>query len=140
MANKYAAKGVTFGYGSPLVTVASVKSISGPKLSAEQIDVTTHDSSGSYREFVQSFKDSGEVTLNLVYDPSDTTQGNSTGLLSLFNSGAVTAMAISYPMTSPVKKLTFTGIVIGYEWGNAEISSALEATVTVKVSGAVTLA
>jgi hypothetical protein len=140
MANKYAAKGVTFGYGSPLTTVANVKSISGPKLSAEQIDVTTHDSSGSYREFVQSFKDSGEVSLNLVYDPSDTTQGNSTGLLSLFNSGAVTAFAISYPMTSPVKKLTFSGIVTGYDWGNAEISSALEATVMIKVSGAVTLA
>lgn len=140
MANKYAAKGVTFGYGSPLVTVASVKSVAGPKLSAEQIDVTTHDSAGSYREYVQSFKDSGEVTLNLVYDPADTTQGNTTGLLSLFNSGAKTAMQIGFTQTSPVKNLSFEGIVTGYEWSTADIGSALEATVTIKVTGAVTLA
>jgi hypothetical protein len=43
-------------------------------------------------------------------------------------------------MFSPVKKLTFSGIVIGYEWASADIGSALDVNVTIKVSGAVTLA
>jgi predicted secreted protein len=138
LANKYAAYGAQIGFGSPIVTVASVKSISGPKLSAEQLDVTTHDSASSYREFVASFKDSGDVQITVVFDPAEASHGSSTGLLSLFESGAKTAFKITFHST-PASNLSFSGIVTGFEWSNQEVNSILEASITIKVSGPVTL-
>jgi len=45
-------------------TIAEINSISGPNLSRGTIDVTSLDSTGGYREFIASFRDGGEVTLN----------------------------------------------------------------------------
>ena len=42
---------------------AEVNSISGPSFSRERIDVTTLNTEGGYREFISSFRDGGEVTL-----------------------------------------------------------------------------
>lgn len=69
---KYAA------YGSLLkrsgTTVAQLSSISGPSLSAETIDVTTHDSSNAAREFVAGLIDGGTVDIEGVYDPDNASQ------------------------------------------------------------------
>ena len=48
-----------------LATVAEINSITGPNMTRETIDVTSLDSTGGYREFIASFRDAGEVTLNM---------------------------------------------------------------------------
>lgn len=50
--------------------IAEINSISGPSLSRDTIDVTSLDSTGGYREFIASFRDGGEITLNMNFTPS----------------------------------------------------------------------
>lgn len=47
--------------------VAEVKSISGPTMTREMIDVTNLDSVGGYREFIPSFRDGGTITLSMNF-------------------------------------------------------------------------
>ena len=49
------------------VTVAEVKTISGPSMTREMIDVTNLDSTGGYREFIPSFRDGGTVALSMNF-------------------------------------------------------------------------
>src|SRR4051812_25837907 len=70
--------------GSPsesFTTIAEVKSIDGPKLDTEDIDVTTHDTSDGFHEFIAGLKNAGELafTINLV--PTHATHSLATGLL-----------------------------------------------------------
>ena len=53
--------------------IAQVQSIGGPGLSADTVDVTSHDSTGAWEEVVVSILRSGEITLDIVYDPANAT-------------------------------------------------------------------
>lgn len=124
--------------GTAGTAVVNVTSIEGPGLSSEYIDTTAHDSSGSYREFVPSFLDAGEVTLRINYDPAAATHKNATGgLLKLFNDKASTSFAIGFP-TTPVAYVVFTGYVSAFA-PSAPFDGKLEADVTIRISGAPTL-
>lgn len=61
--------------GSPetFTTLAEVKSISGPNMSTDVIDVTTHSSAaiGAGREKLASLIDWGEITFDLNFIPSN---------------------------------------------------------------------
>ena len=48
-------------------TISEVTSISAPNLTADTIDVTTHGSTGRYREFIQGLRDGGEITIEGFY-------------------------------------------------------------------------
>jgi predicted secreted protein len=70
MSNAFSGVGTTLkqlNSSSVLSTIAEVKSISGPDLSKEVIDVTSLDSTGGYREFIASFRDGGNVSLNVNF-------------------------------------------------------------------------
>lgn len=70
----------TFGYKSILAVttttgaaeIGQIRSISGPGVSANDVDTTTLDSSTNYRTFVCGLLDPGEVTFSCVYDPTAT--------------------------------------------------------------------
>ena len=53
--------------GSAWVNLAEVKSINGPTMSREMIDVTSLDSTGGYREFIASYRDGGTVDLTMIF-------------------------------------------------------------------------
>jgi predicted secreted protein len=53
--------------------MANVTSIGGPERSRDTIDVTAHDSPGGWMEFVGSLKDGGELSIDINYDPAETT-------------------------------------------------------------------
>jgi predicted secreted protein len=59
--------------GTTFETIANVTSISGPERKRETIDVTAHDSPGGWMEFLGGLKDGGEVSLDVNYDPAETT-------------------------------------------------------------------
>src|SRR5687768_227094 len=59
--------------GTTYEVIANVTNISGPSRSRETIDVTAHDSPDQYMEFIGGLKDGGEVSLDINYDPSETT-------------------------------------------------------------------
>lgn len=54
-------------------SIANVTSIGGPSRTRETIDVTAHDSTDGWMEFIGGLKDGGEISLDLNYDPAETT-------------------------------------------------------------------
>jgi predicted secreted protein len=60
-------------------TLTNVTNISGLGADVESIDVTSHDSSGAYREMVASFLTPGEITLDVNLDPTSATHKASSG-------------------------------------------------------------
>ncbi len=61
----------TDGAGT-FAAIAAVSDISGPEREREALEVSAHDSPDQYREFVKGFKDGGEVSITINYDPGDT--------------------------------------------------------------------
>ena len=49
--------------------IANVTNISGPDRQRETIDVTDHDSTDGWMEFLGSLKNGGEVSIDVNYDP-----------------------------------------------------------------------
>lgn len=70
---KQAAYGTHLIYTDPESPVTraihAVADISGPEVSIDTIDVTTHDSPDKFNEFVPGMADGGEVTFDLMFDP-----------------------------------------------------------------------
>lgn len=125
--------------GSSYTSIGQVQDISGPGLARDSIDVTTHDSPNAWRQFIKGLKDGGELTFDIVYDPALATHAASAGLLSDFTSQTVIPnWRITFPNTGATV-WTFPGFLTGFEEG-APVDDYLSASVTVKVSGAPTLA
>jgi predicted secreted protein len=104
------AHGTTLRLGSDLI--AELSSVTGPSMSVDPIDVTSHDSVGKFREFVAGLKDGGEITAegNLI----SAVQGNK--LTANIASGATVAIIITFG-AGVVDPATFTcqGFVTAFE-------------------------
>lgn len=137
---KYAAFGTTLKRGGTGGTaVAQIESISGPGLELDTEDVTTHDSTGGWEEVVGTILRSGEVSLDIVYDPNAATHKNAAGgLLADLVSRTSQTWAITFP-SSPAVSWTFTAFVTGFE-PDAPHDGKLAASVTLKLTGQPTLA
>lgn len=122
--------------GGSYGTIAYVRDIGGPNISLDTIEVTTHSSTGGWREFIAGLLDGGEVSLDLFIDLSQATQGNSTGLLSELTGRTVEGFRITWPDASTA---TFNALVTNWEPG-AVVDGALSGSVTLKITGAVTFA
>lgn len=119
-------------------TIAQVKSISGPGLSLDTEDVTSHDSTGGWEEVVGTILRSGEVSFEIVYDPNAATHKYAVGGLL---SDLVLKTAVSYTLVFPsvaTVTWTFNAFVVGFEPG-APADGALTASVTLKITGQPTL-
>ena len=136
---KSAAKGVIIAISDgvlPTFTpIGQVFSMGGPGLSADTVEVSAHDSAKFYREFVNSFRDGGELTLGLRWDPALATHSElGDGLLNLFERDVENAFEITWP--NPTADVwQFTAFVTGYE-PSADYDAALEASITLKLTGA----
>jgi hypothetical protein len=53
--------------------IGQIRNISGPGVSANDVDTTCLDSSSNYRTFSCGLLDPGEVTFGVAYDPTMTT-------------------------------------------------------------------
>lgn len=120
-------------------TVAGVTNIGGPGLTLETIDVTNHSSTSAWREFVGGLKDGGEISVDIVFDPVAATHKNASGgLLYLLTTRASASFTITFPDTGATV-WTFTAFVTSFEVG-APVADGLTASVTLKITGAPTLA
>lgn len=128
MAKKYAAFGTQLVLdGTP---ISSVRSIGGPGLSADTIDVTTHDSVDAWEEVVVSLLRSGEVSLELIYDPAD---ADHIALLSTMVGRGYEPFALWFPDDSQTA-WEFDAFVTGFEPSGA-VDAELMANVTLKITG-----
>ena len=142
--SKYTGRGAKFSIesGTPgtFVEVAQVQSIGSIDIQADETEVTTLDNTSGFREFLQTFKDAGEMPLTLVWDPELPSHGPAVGgLWDLFIQGATKKMQIEWA-TNPPYTATFDGFVKGYPTPQATPDDALMAEVSIRVAGTVTLA
>jgi predicted secreted protein len=119
-------------------TVAELRNISGPSISADAIDVTTHNTPTPWRRFIAGLLDGGEISFELNFIPTDPTHSYSAGILKDITNRTRRNVQIVFP---DVAVTTWTLPVI---WTAFEMSSdpaeVLMASVTAKVSGPPTLA
>ena len=134
---KYSAFGTLLKRGG--VTIAQVTNIAGPGISLDTQDVTSHDSTSGWEEVVGTILRSGEVKLDLVYDPNAAThKWAAGGLLSDLVLRTATAYTLVFPSTAAVT-WAFNAFVTGFE-PSAAVDGALTASATLKITGAPTLA
>jgi predicted secreted protein len=123
------------GTTSP-VSIGGLTSINGIEITADTIDVTTLKSTGGYREFLGSFKDAGEVSIEGFFNPDDAS--GQVDLQDSLDSGLAEDYSINFP-TTPSAKWAFKGVVTGFKVGDATIDGTIAFSTTIKVSGKPTL-
>lgn len=133
---KYDAFGTVLRRGA--TAIVQVQAISGPGLSLDTEDVTTHDSTGGWEEVVATILRSGEISLDIVYDPAAATHSATAGGLI---ADMVARTAQTYTLVFPDSGGTpwsFSAFVTGFE-PSMPHDGALTATVTMKPTGQPTL-
>jgi hypothetical protein len=108
------------------------------------VDVSDHDSTSGYREFLPGLTDAGDITFQIGFDPNniDHTQGAGTGLLGdfAFNDGCdLSGFEIELNSCGSAAKWTFEGYVNSWS-GSYPVEGELLADLGVKISGVPTLA
>jgi predicted secreted protein len=123
----------SFGIGVTVATnaIGGLTDVSLPGVDVSIIDVTSHDSSGGYREFVSGLKDAGNIELTGKYDYSNVGQAYLRN-----NPGASAAFVVTF---SDGTKASFTALVGGYTAGNP-LDDSVEFTCSSKITGAITWA
>lgn len=128
---KTRALGTTITFNSK--TIGSLTSIGEITPDSEELDATTLDSSSGYREFLQGFKDSGEVTLSGYYNKTDLGQQE---LITGYGTGTVSAVVIAFPNSAG--GATFNAYVKSFTIGSADVDGIVGFGATLRISGAVT--
>jgi len=133
---KYAAFGCALKKGG--TEYAGVTNISGPGLALDTVDVTSHDSTAGWEEVVGTILRSGEISLDLVYDPADATHKYAAGGL-LYDLVQRTAIALTLVFSDTAATTwSFNALVTGFE-PSMPVDGFLGASVTMKLTGQPTL-
>ena len=112
--------------------LAHVKSITGPSMTRNTIDVTALDTVGGYRTFIAGFRDAGTLALNMIY-----TRDSYELMKTDFESDVIQNYQIVLPDTDTTS-LAFEGLVTELPL-TIPTDDAVTADVTIKISGQVTL-
>ena len=99
---------------------------------SEELDATTLDSESGYREFLQGFKDSGEVSLSGYYKKTDPGQQ---ALITGYGEGGAKAVVIAFPDAGGA---SFQAYVKSYTLGAADVDGLVGFGATLRISGEVT--
>ena len=117
--------------------VAEILELTPPSMSRDDIDVTSHNSSDGYREFIAGMRDGGEVSFKANWLPTNATHDNTTGLLESFNDNASHNWKIILP--SSLITISFVGFLTAFE-PDLPLEEQAQLSGTIKVSGKPTVA
>lgn len=109
-------------------TIAEVKDISGPAMTLNMQDATSHDSDG-WREEIATLLEAGDISFDINYT-SHTTQET-------LEDAQYTRERLNFQMVLPLNPTvtkTFAGYVTSFGLG-APVEGILTASVTIRVSG-----
>jgi predicted secreted protein len=111
--------------------IGSLTSVGEISPDSEELDATCLDSSGGYREFLQGFKDSGELTLTGYLDPAKTGQAQ---MMTLYGTGVLGYFWVTFPDQATV---AFSAYVKSFTVGAADVDGIVGFGTTLRVSGLV---
>ena len=117
--------------GAAYVVIAYVKKISGPGLKGDTTDVTTHDDATAFEEVVPGLLRSGDVSIDLVYDPNAATHGATSGLVAKAQNKTLSAFQLIFP--GPYEWDFFAYVTEFNPTG--DVGGALTATAKMKITG-----
>lgn len=141
--SKYTGKGgqfqvLTVSSPATWTSVGQVREIGSTTVTSEEIDVTTLDAnvggtSTDYKDFLGGFKDPGEMSIVVLFDPNLASHGAVTnGLYELFDSGRSITARVVYPV-SPVVSLTMSGFFRDWETPTINATDPIESTFTFRL-------
>ncbi len=121
-----------------LAELVQVVSFGLPVDNQERVETTHLKSANRRREYTGGLIDGGEVDVVLNFRPGSDTD---TKIETAFAAGTERSFRFNVPIAGTLtRSYTCVGIVTGYDRGNIESGSKMEATMTVALSGAVTAA
>lgn len=121
--------------GAPeqFTTIAEVTNISGPSLSMDTVDVTSHDSPNYHEEVIAGIKRAGEVTFSINFVPTHATHNPSTGLLRDWVNRTRRNFKLVFP-DAGATTWEFAAFVTGFQPTAPAGSERLTADVTLKIA------
>ena len=135
--SKLRALGTTISYlpaydsGDAVTLIGSLTSIGEITPDSEELDATTLDSANGYREYIQGFKDSGELSLSGYHDAASAGQAT---MRALYASGASGYFWVTFPDQTVV---AFTAYVKSHTAGAADVDGIVGFGCTLRISGLV---
>lgn len=121
----------TYNSGSAVTLIGSVKSVGEITSDSDELDVTTLDSPGGFREFLQGMKDSGELPLIGYHDRAAVGQ---TTMRTLYSTGATGYFWVTFPDGTVV---AFTAYVKSHTTGAADTEGVVGFGCSLRISGMV---
>ena len=117
------------------VAVAQVRRIGGFNFSGDEVEVTTLDVQGDFREFRATFRDPGELETELIFDPTLATHGSgANGVYGLFLTSEVRVWRVLIPV-SPIHYFEFEGYFRDFVTGDLSTEDAFTATPVLRLTG-----
>jgi predicted secreted protein len=116
--------------------VAEVKDIVPPQMERDSYEVTHHGSSDGYREYIPGWRDGTDAEFLLNWLPNNTTQDETTGLLSQFNDDELHNFQIVLP--DSIATLAFAGFITAFN-PETPLENGADLSITIKISGKVTV-
>lgn len=118
--------------GSPpsFSAIPEIRTIGGPDGSAPTIDVTDLDSTA--REYILGLKDEGAFSLGIMYRPDNSVHAQ---LRAAWTNRTLMQFRVDFPDTGTTR-WEFDGYVTGFSQ-NAAVDTVIEATVGIKITGAI---
>ena len=126
--------GTTFSYDGG--AVADVLSISTPSVTTATIDTTGIES--VHRTFLAGTIDSGQMTLEIMYDPNADTDLEDPWDNTATGAPVEKACIITFP-DAGYSTFSFNAIIVGFS-ASVAIDEKITASITLQVSGAITVA
>lgn len=112
--------------------VAEITELTPPAMSRDDIDVTSHQSSDGYREFISGLRDGGDVSGKANWLPTNATHDGTTGLLETFNDDVNHNWKIILP--NSLITIAFSGFLTAFE-PDLPIEEQAQLSFTIKISG-----
>lgn len=117
--------------GGAACQVGRLSSIGELSPDSEELDVTTLDSAGGCREYIQGFKDPGELEVSGFHDAGNAGQR---ALRAAYASGQAGSVEIAFP---DGVKASFTAYVKQHTLGAAEVDGAVGFGAVFRITGPV---
>jgi predicted secreted protein len=123
----------SIAYGAALTldsdTIGEITNIDGIELTADSVEMTSHDSADRYREYIQGLRDGGSITMSGNGLPTDVGQVE---IYTQFNSDAAVEAVLTFADDS---NWTADVIVTNFKPADAPVDGKIEFTATFKVTG-----